>query len=149
MQEAKAAAVLVASQAGHDVVQMTCESLAECSLPLMTPATMISHDDALQLKVGLPFDEGKTYRAKRKLLISPVKVQLKVHSSHGWICILENGNFCLSSLLEAIMKVFQLDNSNVASGEMIFAHSPEALAVGLWAVHACSSVIMHSLWIPC
>ncbi|KAK9861267.1 hypothetical protein WJX84_008586, partial [Apatococcus fuscideae] len=49
-QDAQAAAVLIASKPGHDVVQMTCDSPADCSIPLYTPATMISHSAAVQLR---------------------------------------------------------------------------------------------------
>ncbi|KAK9835916.1 hypothetical protein WJX74_010910 [Apatococcus lobatus] len=49
-QAAKAAAVLVASQPGHDVVQMICNGPGECSLPLVKPATMIGYDDAAKLR---------------------------------------------------------------------------------------------------
>lgn len=53
VQDAQAAAVLIASKPGHDVVQMTCDSPADCSIPLYTPATMISHSAAVQLRVSM------------------------------------------------------------------------------------------------
>lgn len=51
VQAAKATAVLIASHPGHDIVQMDCKGPAECSMPLMTPATMISYSDAAEMRV--------------------------------------------------------------------------------------------------